>query len=57
MRDKPNHRMEMFMAFQNELIKQNRPYVLLKGSKKKRLDTAVKHIDALLKKKGIEIHR
>lgn len=57
LRDKPNHRMEMFMAFQNELIKQNRPYVLLKGSKKERLDTAVKHIDALLKKKGIEIHR
>lgn len=48
LRDKPNDREEMFEAFQNELIKQNRPYVLLKGNKKERLDTAVKHINKLL---------
>ncbi len=48
LRDKPNDREEMFEAFQNELIKQNRPYVLLKGNKKERLDTAVKHINELL---------
>ncbi len=49
LRDKPNDREEMFEAFQNELIKQNRPYVLLKGNKRERLETAVKHIDKLLK--------
>ncbi|GAA4804205.1 ATP-binding protein [Litoribaculum gwangyangense] len=49
LRDKPEHRKEMFEAFKNELIKQNRPYILLKGNKKKRLEEAVKHIDKLLK--------
>jgi hypothetical protein len=39
----------MFKAFEQELIKQNRPYVLLKGDKKTRLKEAVKHIDKLLK--------
>ena len=57
LRDKPNHRMEMFQAFQNELIKQKRSYVLLKGDKKSRLNEAVKHIDELLKKKNIEFYR
>ncbi|WP_242084048.1 AAA family ATPase [Aestuariivivens sediminis] len=55
LRDKPNHRMAMFKAFQDELIRQNRPYVLLKGDKKKRLNEAIKHIDVLLKRRGIEI--
>ena len=50
LRDKSEQRMDMFKAFENELIKQNRPYVLLKGGKKDRLETAVKHIDELLKK-------
>ncbi len=50
LRDKPKQRIEMFKAFENELIKQNRPYVLLKGNKKERLNTAVKYIDELLKK-------
>jgi len=49
LRDKPNERITMFKAFEQELIKQNRPYVLLKGSKKERLNEAVKHIDKLLK--------
>ena len=57
LRDKPNHRMEMFLAFQNELINQKRPYVLVKGDKKSRLNNAVKHIDELLKKKNIEFYR
>ena len=39
----------MFNAFEEELIKQKRPYVLLKGSKKERLNEAVKLIDKLLK--------
>ncbi len=51
LRDKPNHRKQMFEAFENALIKHNRPYVLLKGNKKERLETAVKHIDKLLKEK------
>jgi Predicted ATPase/kinase involved in NAD metabolism len=50
LRDKPNERERMFHAFENALIKYNRPYVLLKGNKNKRLKDAVKHIDNLLKK-------
>jgi len=41
----------MFKAFEDALIKYKRPYVLLKGNKKERLDLAVKHIDELLKNK------
>ncbi|HMC01647.1 MAG TPA: ATP-binding protein [Flavobacteriaceae bacterium] len=51
LRDKPNERLRMFKAFEQELIKQNRPYVLLKGDKKIRLNIAVKHIDKILKVK------
>lgn len=51
LRDKPNERLQMFEAFKNELIKQNRPFVLLKGNKQQRLKTAVNHIDKLLKNK------
>lgn len=51
LRDKPNDREDMFEVFQNELIKQNRPYVLLKGDKKERLNRAVLEIDKLLKNK------
>jgi len=48
LRDKPEKREEMFQAFQNTLKKYNKPYVLLKGNKRTRLETAVKHIDKLL---------
>ncbi|MEW4923297.1 ATP-binding protein [Algibacter sp. 2305UL17-15] len=51
LRDKPEHRENMFQAFKNELLKQNRSFVVLKGDKKKRLETAVSHIDKLLNKK------
>ncbi|WP_396602876.1 AAA family ATPase [Algibacter sp. R77976] len=51
LRDKPEHRKEMFQAFQDTLDKYKKPYVLLKGDKKTRLETAVKHIDKLLKTK------
>ncbi len=50
LRDKPNERERMFNAFQDALIKYKRPYVLLKGNKKERLDIAVSYIDKLLKK-------
>jgi len=51
LRDKPNERERMFTAFKNALIKYNRPYVLLKGTKRERLKEAVKHIDELIKNK------
>lgn len=51
LRDKPHERERMFKAFESALIKYNKPYVLLKGDKKERLDTAIKHIDKLLKNK------
>ena len=51
LRDKPNERERMFEAFESTLIKYNRPYVLLKGNKKERLEIAVKHIDELLNSK------
>ena len=50
LRDKPHHREAMFLAFENALIANNRPYVLLKGTKKERLETAITYIDKLLKK-------
>lgn len=51
LRDKPNEREVMFKAFQDELIKQNKPYILLKGNKQERLKTAISNIDNLLKTK------
>ncbi|WP_303318895.1 ATP-binding protein [Flavivirga abyssicola] len=49
LRDKPEDREGMFKAFQNELIKSKKPYALLKGDKNQRLETAIKHINKLLK--------
>lgn len=54
LRDKPNDRLPMFKAFENTLKKHNRPYVLLKGNKKERLKTAIKHIDKLLNDKALD---
>jgi NadR type nicotinamide-nucleotide adenylyltransferase len=51
LRDKPDERKRMFDAFEAALIKHNRPYVLLKGSKQERLRLAIRHIDHLLQKK------
>jgi len=48
LRDRPELRLEMFQAFENALIKYNRPYILLKGDKKKRLEIAIKKIDEIL---------
>ncbi len=50
LRDKPEEREAMFKAFEKALIENNRPYVLLKGSKTERLEIAVIHIDKLLNK-------
>ncbi len=49
LRDRPEQRQEMFDAFEEALIKNNRPYILLKGGKMQRFDKAVKAIDQLLK--------
>ena len=51
LRDKPNERERMFNAFEETLIKYNRPYVLLRGNKKERLETAINHINELIKSK------
>lgn len=51
LRDQSEARETMFNAFEQALIKNNRPYILLKGDKKTRLKTATKAIDNLLKLK------
>lgn len=51
LRDKPTERLEMFKAFEQALIKYNKPFVLLKGNKNKRLKLAVSYIDKLLNEK------
>ena len=52
LRDKPEQRLEMFTAFENTLIKYNRPYVLLKGDKETRLKKATEIIDKLISEKN-----
>lgn len=52
LRDRPELRQEMFDAFEKALKDNNRPYILLKGGKKERLEKAVKQIDLLLKVKN-----
>ena len=51
LRDKPHERKRMFKAFEDALIKYERPYVVLKGGKEERLNEAIKHIDKLVKEK------
>jgi NadR type nicotinamide-nucleotide adenylyltransferase len=50
LRDKPDQREEMFRYFKDTLEKYDRNYILVEGDKKKRLETAIAHIDKLLKK-------
>jgi len=51
LRDKPEEREAMFRAFEATLIRYKKPYILLKGDKKTRLETATKHINKLLQNK------
>ncbi len=51
LRDRPHQREEMFEAFKKVLEKKKKKYVILKGSKKERLQKAVKYVDELLKNK------
>jgi len=56
LRDKPTEREQMFKAFENELIKNEKPYVLLKGSEKERLIKATNHIDRLLNERQNNVY-
>jgi len=51
LRDKPEQRLEMFTAFEKALKEHDRPYVLLKGNKQKRLKEAIQAIDSILENK------
>lgn len=51
LRDRPNNRAEMFMAFSTALKEYHRPYVLLKGTKEERFNAAINQIDKLLNSK------
>ncbi|MFI8377563.1 AAA family ATPase [Leeuwenhoekiella sp. NPDC079379] len=48
LRDRPEQRQEMFNLFEQALINNKRPYVLLKGTVPQRLKTAINHINNLL---------
>lgn len=52
LRDRPDLRQEMFEAFHEALVKNNRPFILLKGNKRTRLRKATKAINELLAKKN-----
>lgn len=48
LRDRPEQRLEMFNAFQKALDDYDRPYLLLKGDKETRLNTAIEAIDKII---------
>lgn len=52
LRDMPDGRKTMFEAFELALKKNNKPYIVLKGSMKERFEMAIDHIDELLKIKA-----
>ena len=49
LRDRPHQREEMFRAFEQALIDYERDYIRLSGSQDQRMETAIDHIDRLLK--------
>ena len=51
-RENPHIREEMFATFEKALKKHNRPYIILKGSIKKRMETAIAKIDEILNNKN-----
>lgn len=51
LRDRPEQREQMFALFKNALIKHNKQYLLLKGDKQTRLQTALKSINKLIHSK------
>lgn len=52
LRDKPDEREQMFAYFRDTLEKYNRNFVILKGTKKERMEKAIELIDNLLKTRG-----
>ena len=52
LRDRPDQREEMFLAFKNALEENQRPYILLKGNKEERLKKAITAIDKIIKNKN-----
>jgi HTH-type transcriptional repressor of NAD biosynthesis genes len=48
LRDRPELRFEMFKAFENALKTHGKKYIILKGSRKKRFNKAVKAIDKII---------
>lgn len=48
LRDRPEQREEMYMAFKNALVVNNRPFIKLNGDIKTRLKVAIKAIDELM---------
>ena len=49
LRDRPHQREEMFRAFEQALIDYDREFIHLSGSQDQRMETAIDHIDRLLK--------
>ena len=49
LRDRPNNREEMFLAFKKALIKHNRPFIVVSGDLKSRMKIATQEIDKILK--------
>ena len=48
LRDRPELRLEMIQAFENALKTHGKKYIILKGSRKKRFNKAVKAIDKII---------
>ncbi len=48
LRDRPELRLEMFQAFENALKTHGKKYIILKGSRKKRFNKAMKAIDMVI---------
>lgn len=51
LRDRPQLREEMFIAFKEALINHSRPYVVLSGNLQDRMGLAIQEIDRILKEK------
>jgi NadR type nicotinamide-nucleotide adenylyltransferase len=49
LRDKPDHREEMFTRFRDALEQYHRKFVILKGTREERMAIATEHIDKLLR--------
>lgn len=49
MRDRPEDREKMFARFEQKLIDNNLPYIVVKGDEKQRLGFATSYIDKLMK--------